>query len=291
MAAESGEARARRFHALAEEREAEAERYRRLAASIEKGNAGERRIADLLDVLDGAGWRVLHDRYKTAGSPTNLDHIVIGPPGVFVVDAKNWSCGRLALDERGMRAGRYRRDQELSSAREAADAVASRVGMADTRATTYPVLAFVEPVGLDGPTIHQGVALVQQAHLLPWLTSWPQVLDAQAVQRVASTLDAALPPRSGPSRPLTVPAGGLRPTARRQAVARPSQRPAAAPPPRSRGRRRRGDEPLRVLVLKLAALAFLLLVVVPALLQSAAERDPAPSPAVPSVPPVVESPP
>jgi hypothetical protein len=77
VAAESGQARASRLRALSAERQAEADAA--LAAAVEKGNHGERVVADLLDVLDGAGWCVLHDRYKP-GSPANIDHVVVGPP-------------------------------------------------------------------------------------------------------------------------------------------------------------------------------------------------------------------
>ena len=54
------------------------------------GAEGERRVAEALAVLPEA-WTVLHDRLLSPGlSPVNLDHVVVGPGGVFLVDAKNW---------------------------------------------------------------------------------------------------------------------------------------------------------------------------------------------------------
>lgn len=256
-----------------------ATRQRRVAEAVEKGNAGERLVGGLLDVLDGAGWVVLHDRYRSASSPANLDHVVVGPPGVFVVDAKNWTGERLRLDERGMALDRYRKDEELWAVRADAALVGERVAAVAPEAVTTGVLAFVQDLGLTGPVAHQGVVVLQAEQLLLWLTSQPVRLTAQQVHQLGSTLDAALPPRSGRRTPLTVPPGLARPrTAGRGVPPRPRPRPGPAAPVRSRtpaGRPRSGSvlphqgprarPPRRMWVV--ALLVFLLLGVVPAVLQ------------------------
>jgi len=93
------------------------------ADSVRKGNEGEMLVSERLDVLDGAGWRVSHDRRKSVTSPANLDHVVVGPPGVFVIDTKNWSGGLLRPDERGMKLGSWRKDDALHAAKVDADLV------------------------------------------------------------------------------------------------------------------------------------------------------------------------
>lgn len=234
MAAESGQLRAARLNALAEEHAAKADRLRLMAQRIDKGNIGEERIAALLDTLDGAGWTVLNDRYKSPSSPANLDHVVVGPPGVFVIDAKNWTGGRLRLDERGMALGRYRHDDELHSARVDATIVGRHAAAAVPEVLTTGMLAFVEDVGLTEPAMHQAVVLLQADQLLLWLTSEPRRLDPQQVHQVASTLDAVLPPRSGGRQPLVVPVDLAIPT-------RPAQ-PAAGRHAAPRGSQRRTGE-------------------------------------------------
>lgn len=288
VAAESGEARAQRFMVLAEEHQAEADKYRRLAQAVEKGNDGEHAVARLLDVLDGAGWRVLNDRYKAPGSPANLDHVAIGPPGVFVIDAKNWAAMPLRLDERGMAIGRYRRDDVLSSARECAAVVASHSAQASGDAVVYPVLAFVQDMGLRQPQLHQGVALLQIDQLLTWLTAYLPVLDAACVARVASTLDAALPPRVGRSRPFDISqmpqlsqksSSTGRPVRRSQ----PTRQPTAPPRPPAPGR---PDHNLPPLSLRRRALLFCVFIVV-AILLSGLSQGPRTS-LPPAVPPISE---
>jgi hypothetical protein len=51
-----------------------------------RGAEGERRTAKALGPLRARGWFVRHD---VAGKYGNLDHIVVGPGGVFLLDTKN----------------------------------------------------------------------------------------------------------------------------------------------------------------------------------------------------------
>jgi hypothetical protein len=69
------------------------------AVAWRRGAAGERRTARLLDPLERHGWAVLHD-LAVPGSQANIDHLVIGPGGVFVIDSKQYR-GRLQLDPSG----------------------------------------------------------------------------------------------------------------------------------------------------------------------------------------------
>jgi hypothetical protein len=59
----------------------------------------ERRTARLLGPLERQGWAILHD-LALPGSRANIDHLMIGPGGMFVVDSKQYR-GRLQLDGSG----------------------------------------------------------------------------------------------------------------------------------------------------------------------------------------------
>jgi hypothetical protein len=52
----------------------------------DRGAAGEEHVGGLLDQLASDGWRVIHDASLGRG---NVDHIVIGPGGVFTVETKS----------------------------------------------------------------------------------------------------------------------------------------------------------------------------------------------------------
>jgi Nuclease-related domain len=76
------------------------------AVARRRGASGERRTARLLDPLERHGWAVLHD-LAVPTSRANLDHLVIGPGGVFVIDSKHYRR-RLQLDPFGrLWHGRY----------------------------------------------------------------------------------------------------------------------------------------------------------------------------------------
>jgi hypothetical protein len=62
------------------------------------GAEGERRVAEVL--ADASDIEVLHDRLVPGKGGANIDHIVVGPSGVFVVDAKKYS-GRIEVRDVG----------------------------------------------------------------------------------------------------------------------------------------------------------------------------------------------
>lgn len=58
--------------------------------SWQKGASGEESAGKTLDRLAGEGFVVLHDRRKP-GTKWNIDHVVVGPKGVYAIDAKHCS--------------------------------------------------------------------------------------------------------------------------------------------------------------------------------------------------------
>jgi hypothetical protein len=70
------------------------------AQAWRRGAAGERKTARLLRRLERDGYVSFHD-LAVPGSAANIDHLVIGPTGVFVVDSKQYT-GRVhqSLDGR-----------------------------------------------------------------------------------------------------------------------------------------------------------------------------------------------
>lgn len=69
-------------------------------------------VADALAPLEAEGWRVLHDLVDPEGG--NIDHLAIGPPGIAVIDAKNWSSAiAITADRRLVTGGKDDRSKEL----------------------------------------------------------------------------------------------------------------------------------------------------------------------------------
>lgn len=164
------------------------------------GAAGEEKLAAVLEAVPGL--RMLHDR-RVPGTRGNIDHIVVAPAGVFVVDAKNH---RGSLEVRD-RAGLFRTDLRLMVGGRDHSALADgmswqveAVSGALTRAQVdpmppvVPVLCFLN---VEWPLFHppesfRGVRLEGPRSIKRLLTREQLLADTQA-DRLIGTLAEALP--------------------------------------------------------------------------------------------------
>ena len=109
---------------LREQWQAARERARRWEAASE----GERDVAAQLLVLAERGWRLLVDRRWPGTRAANVDMLLVGPGGVFVLDVKNWRA-QPEVSDGTLYAGGVRREEHvtrlLSMTKAAEDAVAS----------------------------------------------------------------------------------------------------------------------------------------------------------------------
>jgi len=153
----------------------------------QRGAAGERRTARLLDRLVRDGYVVFHD-LAVPGSPANVDHLVIGPSGVFVIDSKQWS-GSVRQGADGLAwHNHHPLDRTLETVRWEARAISRVFG---TRAAALLCVhgAHVHGGGLDV----QGVAIVP-AHLLRSALGDERVLSDADVELLATTAWTLLDP-------------------------------------------------------------------------------------------------
>jgi hypothetical protein len=154
------------------------------AVAWRRGVAGERHTARLLGPLERHGWAVLHN-LAVPGSRANIDHLAIGPGGVFVIDSKQYR-GRLRLDSSGrLWHGRYPLAPAVRAVGFEADQAA--------RVLTDPqvVLPIVAVHGAQvpwGKVVMDGVPVVPASRLPSMLRQLPTVLGPE---RVAGLADQA----------------------------------------------------------------------------------------------------
>ena len=157
------------------------------ARTWQRGAHGERHTARLLDRLTRDGYVVFHD-LAVPGSPANLDHLVIGPSGVFVIDSKQWT-GSVHQGADGLAwHNHYPLDRTLETVRWEAQAVSRVLG---SRAAALLCVhgAHVHGGSLDA----QGVAIVP-AHLLRAALGYDRVLSDADVELLATTAWTSLRP-------------------------------------------------------------------------------------------------
>jgi Nuclease-related domain len=152
------------------------------AVAWRQGAAGERRTARLLAPLERQGWAVLHD-LAVPGSTANLDHLVIGPGGVFVIDSKQYR-GRLQLDAVGkLWHGRHPLAPTLGAVSWEADQAAQV--LPDPGVAVVPIVAVHGAQVPWGKVVTDGVPVVAAQRLPSMLLALPAVLGPERVAWLA----------------------------------------------------------------------------------------------------------
>jgi hypothetical protein len=171
---------------------------------------GERRTARLLAALERQGWAVLHD-LALPGSRANIDHLMIGPGGVFVIDSKQYR-GRLQLDPTGrLWHGRYPLTPTLRAVEFEADQAAQV--LPDPGMAVMPIVAVHGTKVPWGKVVTDGVPVLPARRLPSMLRALPEVLGPERVAVLADQARvrfraAAFPRRSVPRGWLVVEAAG-----------------------------------------------------------------------------------
>jgi Nuclease-related domain len=158
------------------------------ARSWHRGAHGERRTARLLDRLVRDGFVVFHDLSVPGNTSANVDHLVVGPSGVFVIDSKQWT-GSVHQGADGLVwHNHYPLDRTLETVRWQARIIGRLLGTR-TAAVVCVHGAHVQGGGLEV----QGVAVVP-AHLLRGALGDDRVLSDAEVALLATTTQASLRP-------------------------------------------------------------------------------------------------
>jgi hypothetical protein len=139
-----------------------------------RGAAGERRTAKALRPLVREGWTVAHDVPLSRG---NLDHVLVGPPGVFLLETK-FRSGRVRLED-GVLTIRYADDPDevFTLPRLGAQMKGRAKDLCATLRSGNGVPDWVTPVVVlwaDFPARlfeHDGVVYVHGDALVGWLRS------------------------------------------------------------------------------------------------------------------------
>src|SRR5215218_10208096 len=157
------------------------------ARSWRRGAHGERRTARLLRRLARDGFVIFHD-LAVPGGDANLDHLVIGPTGVFVIDSKQWTEQVYQTTDGLAWHNHYRLDRTLDTVRWEAETVSRLLG---TRATTLVCVHGAQVHGGGGEA--QGVAIMPAGRLRDALGQ-DRVLSDADVQLLAATARRRLRP-------------------------------------------------------------------------------------------------
>lgn len=184
----------------------------------EAGALGERLVAERLAAVEGEHWRILHDVHWPGRPKANLDHVLVGPGGVVVLDTKNWT-GTVELRGGELRQNGYRA-AGIDSVLDQASAVSALLEPQHRHLTAGWICLVGQP-DLAGRS-NSGVRIEGADTLIPALRSLPTVLDVVAIDVVARHLEELLAGDQSPglwtTRQLEEADGGVSRTLQRRRV-------------------------------------------------------------------------
>lgn len=165
--------------------------------NILKGLLGERLVEEHLDEIRKAGFDVFHDVILSDEMGTeNIDHVIIGPSGVFTLETKNWTAkgvpqdDRITFDGETLKIGDYVQDPKfLNQARRQAAKLQSILQPAVKEPIwVVPLLCFIDRfVRLTrfNPT---GLQVMNQKNIGSFVLSREKRLDSETVRKLSAKL-------------------------------------------------------------------------------------------------------
>jgi hypothetical protein len=180
-------------------------RVSRTESSVEawrKPSVAERKTERQLRGMEKAGYRTLHARAVPMDdegvSDGQIDHLVIGPTGVYAVDSEKWDK-RLpvrAMSHRKLFLGPFNKKERLDEARwesqQASKLISEKLGY---EVPVQPSLA------IYGPAISWKVLMVREVDVYSggrarnYLRRRPKILTSVDIDRIYSAAERVLPPK------------------------------------------------------------------------------------------------
>ncbi|MGP8299829.1 nuclease-related domain-containing protein [Streptomyces inhibens] len=156
--------------------------------SWHKGAAGESFTSDHLEPLRTEGWFIFDSIPLAKGG--DIDHLAIGPPGVFVINSKNYANARVNADDKTLLINATPRGDLLEEAKRDAAIACEVIEMhAGLIVPVTAALAFINASSIKGYLQVGGVLIAESRHIAQILeNSGQEELTEDEVIRLGNTL-------------------------------------------------------------------------------------------------------
>jgi hypothetical protein len=145
------------------------------------GADGEEQVAMRLRTL-GEGWQVIHG-VPIGAKDSDIDHVVIGLPGVFTLNTKNHRGSKVWVARRSLLVNGKRTDYLENSRFEAARAsklLSAACGFGVPVEPIVVVIAATLTIKVDPSEVH----VVGRKQIATWLSTRPPVLTPEAAEKI-----------------------------------------------------------------------------------------------------------
>lgn len=150
-----------------------------------KGARGEERVAQLL--------RELPDRYHIfndfVAEGHHVDHVVVGPAGVFAVETKNWSGNVTIEDNHILVSGELPSRPPLTQVLHEATHVKNELARLGWKGTVTPVLAFASDTFYAHRAEIKGVVILNSCELITAFETERVVMPPAELERLVSLME------------------------------------------------------------------------------------------------------
>jgi len=165
--------------------------------NYKKGMIGERLVEEQLDEIRKAGFDVFHDFVlKDVHGTENIDHVIVGPSGIFTLETKNWSgkgvpqYDRITFDGETLKIGDYEQpDKYIKQPRRQA-ARLQGILQSEIREPLWvvPILCFWDRTVQLTKFNPTGLQVVNQRGIGSFVLSREAKLSPEAVRKLAQKL-------------------------------------------------------------------------------------------------------
>lgn len=166
--------------------------------------SGEAATAKAIKPLRFQGFTALHDRRLASGAvagipPVDIEHLLIGPAGVFLLDSKNWTSGpKVQLIGNDLFVGMDNREDTLKRLDLEAQNLTTALRPNLPRGVKVEPVLVVHTKDLrPTPRFLNGVTILLPEQFTSVFGEMRRVMTATQAAKLADTLDQVLPARSG----------------------------------------------------------------------------------------------
>jgi hypothetical protein len=138
------------------------------------GAVGEMRVGKMLEAL-GPEWFVRH-AVPIGARTKDVDHLVIGPGGVFSINTKHHAGASIWVGDHAIRVNNFDDHYGNQSARDGADVARRLTAKTGFPVVVTPTLAFLDPKSITdrSSAAERRISAVEASRLVAWLRSRPR---------------------------------------------------------------------------------------------------------------------
>lgn len=146
------------------------------------GAFGEEVVASKLSRLKNS-WHTLH-AVEVGKNGSDIDHLVIGPGGVFTLNTKYHPRGKIWIAKNALMVNGQRTNYLRNSRFEAKRASQILSNTVAFEVPVFPVIVFVAVAGIKVKEAPEGVRVMGERYLVRWFEQRATVLSAEQVSRI-----------------------------------------------------------------------------------------------------------